>query len=467
VLAHQWLEQAATQSDNMLAAIRNATNVKVVFRLKDPKEAEDLAHMVVPLDLEIPVETLTRPTVVGHRRIHLQSESASASRSRSAGRSVSAGETEAVGETVAQSSGYGSSEGVSAGRSTGESASEGVTAGASFGESAAHSTSTMAATTTGASFSMGVVTAPTEETVFLPPEEPTVLSENYGIGGSVSESLGVGASATHGRSSAVSEAKSRMSGRSSAASATQSRSVNHSSSFSHAHSIAQARSRARSTSESESQGESETTGLSEALEPILEDRPSSVHSRDNVLYMAAQTLRNLPTGHAFLNYVGANGMVATQLVVPPIKDCGMTNAAFVALRERLLSESAAAIPAALARALVDERQRAFRFFTQSDAAHMPEPESFRVATRIDAPCRALAGPVAARRALSGPSAADTVLIDAAPLTDGGQEQAEPARSQGSRSPEATARSAALDGARARPKKARHAVKGEPRNPSKV
>ncbi|MBM3655223.1 MAG: hypothetical protein FJX06_20950, partial [Alphaproteobacteria bacterium] len=404
----------------MLAAIRNATNVKVVFRLKDPKEAEDLAHMVVPLDLEIPVETLTRPTVVGHRRIHLQSESASASRSRSAGRSVSAGETEAVGETVAQSSGYGSSEGVSAGRSTGESASEGVTAGASFGESAAHSTSTMAATTTGASFSMGVVTTPTEETVFLPPEEPTVLSENYGIGGSVSESLGVGASATHGRSSAVSEAKSRMNGRSSAASATQSRSVSQSSSFSHAHSVAQARSRARSTSESESQGESETKGLSEALEPILENRPSSVHSRDNVLYMAAQTLRNLPTGHAFLNYVGANGMVATRLVVPPIKDCAMTNAAFVALRERLLAESAAAIPAALARALVDERERSFRSFTALGMAHIQEPESFRVAARIDAPCRALAGPVAARRALSGPSAADTVLIDAAPLTDGGQ-----------------------------------------------
>ena len=42
VLAHQWLEQATIESENMLAALRNATNVKVVFRLKDPEEAADL-----------------------------------------------------------------------------------------------------------------------------------------------------------------------------------------------------------------------------------------------------------------------------------------------------------------------------------------------------------------------------------------------------------------------------------------
>jgi hypothetical protein len=61
----------------MLAAIRNATNVKVVFRIKDPVDAEELAHTVVPLDLEIPVRTLAGPTVIGHRRIWLRSESES------------------------------------------------------------------------------------------------------------------------------------------------------------------------------------------------------------------------------------------------------------------------------------------------------------------------------------------------------------------------------------------------------
>src|SRR4029077_19827129 len=71
VLAHQWLAQATTESENMLAALRNATNVKVVFRIKDPMEAEDLAHMVVPLDLEVPVGILVKPAVVGHRLVKL------------------------------------------------------------------------------------------------------------------------------------------------------------------------------------------------------------------------------------------------------------------------------------------------------------------------------------------------------------------------------------------------------------
>jgi hypothetical protein len=74
VLAHQWLGQLENEGEAMLAAVRNATNLKVVFRLKDPMEAEDLAHMVVPLDLEMPVRSLIKPTVVEHRLVRLKSE---------------------------------------------------------------------------------------------------------------------------------------------------------------------------------------------------------------------------------------------------------------------------------------------------------------------------------------------------------------------------------------------------------
>jgi hypothetical protein len=65
--------------------------------------------------------------------------------------------------------------------------------------------------------------------------------------------------------------------------------------------------RALSSGLAETHAASKTRGTAEALEPILEDRPSSVHSKDNILYMAAQTLRNLPTGSAFLNYVYPRG----------------------------------------------------------------------------------------------------------------------------------------------------------------
>ncbi len=466
VLSHQWLMQTAVESENMLAAIRNATNVKVVFRLKDPKEAEDLAHTVIPLDLEMPVQALTGPTVIGHRRTRLANESRGTNTSRTTTRGLSVADTEAFGETIAESIGQSSSDGYSVSHTRGESTSEGVTTGASFGENAAQGSSTMAVSSSGSSMSMGIVTMPTDQTLFMP-QVPTILSENYGAGYSTSESLGSGASSMRGKSAAISEAKSRMNGRSSATSTAHSRSVTQSSSISRAESFVQARSIAQSVSEGETTGESESRGSSEALEPILEDRPSSVHGKENVLYMAAQTLRTLPTGHAFLNYVGRHGMVASFLVVPPIKDVPITNDAFNALRERFLSQSAAAIPAALARTLVDERERAFLEFTQQKATQEPEPESFRVTARFVAARRGIAGRVAASRALSGQDAQPADVIDDAPLTDGGQEQAEPARSQGSRSPAATARSAALDGARARPKKARHAVNGASRTPSKV
>ena len=38
-----------------------------------------------------------------------------------------------------------------------------------------------------------------------------------------------------------------------------------------------------------------------------------MHSKQNVLYMAAQTLRSLPTGVAFINYVGSSGMIPVLL----------------------------------------------------------------------------------------------------------------------------------------------------------
>jgi DNA helicase HerA-like ATPase len=75
VLATQWLQQLRKESENMLAAVLNATNTKVVFRVKDPEEAERLAEMVVPFNLEIPVAALTKPTVTGYRRTRLANES--------------------------------------------------------------------------------------------------------------------------------------------------------------------------------------------------------------------------------------------------------------------------------------------------------------------------------------------------------------------------------------------------------
>jgi len=466
VLAHQWLEQAASESDNMLAAIRNGTNAKVVFRIKDPEEAEALAHAVVPLDLEIPVQALTRPTVVGHRRVDLANASTGTNTSHTTTRGTSVADTEAYSQTVATSDAWSESDGMSSTQTEGESASDGITSGASLGESAADGSSTMVATNTGASTSMGVVTDPTSVTL-LPGSMPVVISQNYGTGYSASESLGVGASSTRGRSSAISEAKSSMRSRSSAASLAHSRTLSHSSSVSYAESVARGRTVTRSISEGDTTGESESRGWSEALEPILEDRPSSVHGKDNALYMAAQTLRNLPTGSAFLNYVGRSGMVACLLRVPPVKTNPLTTGAFASLRERLLAVSPAAIPAALAQAQIDERERRFLAFTPPAMDDAVEPEHFRVPARQGAASRGSSRPVGAGRRMSSKDKDQLPLFDEAPLADGGRIRAELAPCQGSRSPEATTRSAALDRDESAPRRARRAANGAKRVSEKV
>ena len=61
----------------MLAAVRNATNIKVVFRMKDPIEAAELADMVLGYNLEMPVHVADQARVVGHRLVTLKSESVS------------------------------------------------------------------------------------------------------------------------------------------------------------------------------------------------------------------------------------------------------------------------------------------------------------------------------------------------------------------------------------------------------
>ena len=137
VLAHQWLEQLRSEGDNMLAAVQNATNVKLVFRIKDAREAEELAASVIPLDVEMPVRVLVKPTVVGHRRIRLANEGTSEERWWSQTTSETWGES----ETHSSTHGESDSETWSVGESIGESKAQSEGRGHSVGESAGTSQS--------------------------------------------------------------------------------------------------------------------------------------------------------------------------------------------------------------------------------------------------------------------------------------------------------------------------------------
>ena len=60
-LAHQFEGQLGKREELIYQALVNSTEIKAVFRVKSPEEAQRLAEMVVPLDLEKPVAASIRP----------------------------------------------------------------------------------------------------------------------------------------------------------------------------------------------------------------------------------------------------------------------------------------------------------------------------------------------------------------------------------------------------------------------
>jgi hypothetical protein len=129
-------------------------------------------------------------------------------------------------------------------------------------------------------------------------------------------------------------------------------------------------------------GSSRAEGLSEGLEPIYADLPSAVHSKENALYLTSMMLRSLKTGQAFVNYVGAMGMVSALLSVPRVQSATLSDDEFAELRARVLAASPSAIDSMDAAREIDKREQ--RLIKQAAdakelAAKPKEPKSYRVA----------------------------------------------------------------------------------------
>jgi hypothetical protein len=330
VLATQWLQQLRKESENMLAAVLNATNVKTVFRIKDPKEAEQLAEMVIPFDLEMPVQALTKPAVIGYRRTELANNSTAENHSTTRSRSTTSGRSETYTETEGGSRSITLSEGTSVADNESETESEGRSRAAN------------------------------------------AISDR-----SISE----GVSTSRGRSTSSSSSRAE----------TESENWSTSRAISHQ--------RSRTEGLAETRGETHSHGTSEALEPILRDLPSAVHSRDNMRYMAARLVRSLPTGRAFVSYVSAAGLVTALVKVPNLAEIQLPLDGFSRLREQVLSHSLSAIPARQAAELIAQRERMFG--VQAETA---EPGSFRTNQPPQVPKPGRSRPDAARRRRSRPNA---------------------------------------------------------------
>ncbi len=316
-LSHQWQSQLGEPDDQALAAVHNATNLKVSFRVKHPKEAKEIAEAIIPLDLEMPVKALIKPTVVGHLRASFNnwsvadSESWSTSVSESSSETITEGETDSTSSTDSNASGW-------------------------------TETEAMTRSMTRSYDGFGPIVFPT-----------TPLDTTFGT------SRGTGSGSATTRGSALSSGRSTS------------------------HSIGT--SSGTSTSEGYSHGRSESRGASEGLEPIYQDLPSAVHSYPNALYFAAQMLRSLTAGEAFVSFVDDAGMHSARIRVPLVRPLPISDATFAAIRALIFSKSPSAIETATATACLQQRET----LLLQEAAHMaaemtPEPskpKDFRVPRR--------------------------------------------------------------------------------------
>jgi hypothetical protein len=142
-----------------------------------------------------------------------------------------------------------------------------------------------------------------------------------------------------------------------------------------------ARSRQQSTGlttgETVGSGESYSTGWSEAMVPILALRASAVHGKDNVLYLAAQTLRSLKTGTALINFVDHTGMNSALLRVPVRTVAALSEGAFAALINAIASASPSAQPAAQAKEALRTRRLTLTKAARQLRLPAPEPVNAR------------------------------------------------------------------------------------------
>ncbi|MFN0218209.1 MAG: hypothetical protein ACKVP4_05265 [Hyphomicrobium sp.] len=288
-LAHQYLAQLGKPGEKVYEALRNSTELKAVFRVKSAKEAQELAHDVIPLDLEIPVQAGIRPVQVGFEIKDLASNSYSVHEGEGESDAVHAAQAISKGRTAMQhwmrSVGHASA--TSQGSGTATSSSFGTSEGLSAVQSHMDS--------------MAYTYDPNTQT-FVGMPMP----------------LGMNVGSADGASNAW--LSSNMSQRGDTTSQFESRSESESASEGEGGGLAfsegVATSQGTSSARNKTRGQTQGRGSSQALFPVYADLPSGFHSKDNALYMAGETIRNLPVGRAILRF---RDKITTLTVPPPRK----------------------------------------------------------------------------------------------------------------------------------------------------
>ena len=123
------------------------------------------------------------------------------------------------------------------------------------------------------------------------------------------------------------------------------------------------------SSETESYSSSSTDGWSEGLVPILEERHSSVHSLDEVVYKALVTLVNKPKQHAVVKLAGQS---SAHVKTPTVKPVGITKKYVERMKQKTFARVPFAVEETRAHELIAERRQ--RLLEEESPV---EPEKFR------------------------------------------------------------------------------------------
>ena len=414
-IGHQDLSQLGEPGDRIREAILAVPQNRLVFRLNSVAEAGVLAPEVVKLNLELPVGALTQPTVVGYdiRHMRTQSTGGGTTATNSHSQTVTATKTESAGTSVGGSSETSKSiadtEGVthsnSVTRGTADTVSQSTTRSRSTTVTESESETEMSSSGSSSSTGESTGTGTTKAYGYDSPSliGPNVRPDHY------TASTGTTSTRSVGDSSTASEGTSTSRGSSIAETVgeAETEGTAHTVSESTTEGIAHTKSRTIGTGESEgrnwaktqqhgtsvgvgntagsSTGTSDTwsTGFTESLVPIMEDRTGAVHSKENVVHMAAEVINNLPTGTAIVKAL-VGGKIESALVALPYIDDPRERVEGAA-KAHLLSATPNALPGSEVDKIIAARREWLRAKGATVIAELRkslpepvEPKTFRV-----------------------------------------------------------------------------------------
>lgn len=413
--AHQTFAMLGSPDDPVRQAIEQIPATKIAFRLNSMEEAATLAPELMKLNLEMPVEALIKETVVGHRVRRMRNASAGATQSRTQSRAQTIGDARGVTDTQGMSESENwtttrsrqTSFQATRGRSSAtgyteqESESEGTTYQRGTARSRGGGTSEQRGTSHGANFSQSYdvpVNGRSGEAAYGDAATFGVAnSRNVSAGYDSSHSRSSGSAEDWSVSETESEASSHQSSRGHARSQTTTESESVSFGVSEGVARAHGVGRSRSTSKAHSRqhsvtatlgnagtfGDSNSRGWSETLAPILKNRPSAVHSLENVKHMAAEMLCSLPTGVAVVRTL-RNGTIEGAVVRVPYRSCNPVSDDQYAADLRAVMEGSIGVPMADAIQRIAEREKAILRVACSASLPSLEPDDAR-AFRVPSP----------------------------------------------------------------------------------